>query len=405
MSFSDVAPVKPAKDLLKVTRTSCLAAREASGIGLSLDRVDTLLDRMPSTLPTDPKWLESGYKLPLNYPSRHAEFNVICHLCFLNSLSGYRAAFHRFTGQGAHKNIVKLVLSMYLEDPAGDSGLPLSAATLASLTPLTVLGLWGVPTHIEEAHPELPGTVVGQRRRDAIYEAANVLCIAANDTGKRLQEMRCPDLGTFVERTLTTAKVDSQGDDEAFAALAASALTTALPAFNDAYTIPSSSTTVYLHKRAYLILSWLRARFGKDAGAPPLPSASVLPAFIDNVIPSLLVYWGILDVSTAKDESLRAWNAEIVQSNDDANDWGKDERGVVPGPKLSREQAYIIRAAAQDACQHITLRGHELAKQDESKRWMAGLNDALVDGYIWTSAKDKDLCDVPRMVETETFMY
>lgn len=403
MSFSDVGPVRPAKDLLKVTRSSCLAAREAAGISISTKRIDALLDSMPSTLPTDPKWLESGYKLPLAYPSRHAELNVICHLCFLNSLSGYRAAFHRNTREGAHKNIVKLVLSMYLEDPAGDSGLPLSAATLESLTPLTVLGLWGVPTHIEEAHPNLPGAVVGKRRSDDMYEAAHVLCVAANDTGRRLQQMKCPDLATFVERALSTAKVDSNGDDEAFAALFADAITTALPAFNDAYTIASSSTTVYVHKRAYLLLSWLRARFGNDEKAPPTPDASVLPAFVDNVIPSLLVHWGILDVASAKDESLRAWNAEIIQRDDGGKDKGSD--GVVPGPKLAREQAYIIRAAALDACHQISLRAHELAKQDESKRWLAGIHEALVDGYIWTKAKDADLRTVPRMVETETFMY
>lgn len=73
------------------------------------------------------------------------------------------------------------------------------------------------------------------------------------------------------------------------------------------------------------------------------------------------------------------------------------------GPTLSREEAYIIRAAALDACHELSLRAHELGSS--SRPWLANLNEALIDGFLWTQAKREDLKVVPRMVETKTYMY
>ena len=223
MSFSDVAVVQPASSLLQEIRTGCRAVRERSGVLLDEACIDKLiLETLPLDLTTDSKkWLESGYKLPLAYPSLHAELNVICHLCFLNSLSGYREAFHRYTGQGAHKNIVQIVLSGYLSDPAGDSAAPWSANTLIALNPMALLDILGQDTHVEKKHPVLPATIVGERRRDELYEALETLCVAANDTGRRLAEMKCPDLGTFVERSLKEADGAGKTDEEKAALFAA----------------------------------------------------------------------------------------------------------------------------------------------------------------------------------------
>lgn len=222
MSFSDVEAVKPPTRLLKEIREGCRKVRENSGIEIDQSAVDRfILEIIPSDLVTNSKkWLESGYKLPLSYPSLHAELNVICHLCFLNSLSGYRQAFHRDTGQGAHKNIVQIVLGCYLSDPAGDSSAPLSANTLITLSPMVLLDLLRLDTHTETKHPTLPSAIVGQRRRDDLYEALETLCVAANDTGKKLSAMNCPDLGTFVERCLKEAHSEGNDDEERAACFA-----------------------------------------------------------------------------------------------------------------------------------------------------------------------------------------
>lgn len=216
MSFSQVPAVKPATSLLQEIRSGCRSVRQVSGIELDDEAIDDfILHTLHKDFTTNSKkWLESGYKLPLAYPSLHAELNVICHLCFLNSLSGYREAFHQNTGQGAHNNIVQIVLGCYLSDPAGDSNAPLSANTLVTLSPMVLLDILRLDTHVEKKHPVIPATIVGERRRDELYEALETLCIAANDTGRRLNEMKCPDLGSFVERGLKEADAEGKNDEE-----------------------------------------------------------------------------------------------------------------------------------------------------------------------------------------------
>ncbi|UZJ54608.1 hypothetical protein CBS101457_003928 [Exobasidium rhododendri] len=404
MSFSQVPAVRPAIALLQEIRSSCNAVRRANGIELDDKAIDDfILHTLPADLTTNSKkWLESGYKLPLAYPSLHAELNVICHLCFLNSLSGYREAFHQNTGQGAHKNIVQIVLSCYLSDPAGDSNAPLSANTLVALNPMALLDILRLETHVESKHPLIPATILGKRRRDDLYEALEVLCIAANDTGKRLNEMNCPDLGSFVERSLKEANTEGKTEEEK-AALFATKLITALPAFNDSYKFTDGST-VHIHKRALLLLSWLRAAFHATANAPPIPSPDVLPAFIDNVIPSLLVFWGIIDLNNAKDDTLRQWarTGRQVVENESLQSDGKAI--VIPGPTLSHEQAYIIRAAALDACRAIKDRCVQLAREGRASS-LSTINEALIDGFIWTQAKVPSLRNIPRLVEKKTFQY
>lgn len=410
MSFSDVPPVKPPQSLLTVMRQGCHDARLASGIGLNQEAIDRfLLDVLPASPSQEQldSWLASGFRLPLNYPSLHAELNVISHLCMLNSLSGYRVAMHKALGQGAHKTIVQTILALYLADPAGDSSRPLSAETLVALTPMVLLDLLGLPTHEEHAHPSMPAIITGTRRRDELYEALETLCVAANDTGKRLMEMKSPDLGVFVERSVREASKEGKTDEEK-AALFASKLITALPAFNDAYTFPDGSV-VHIHKRALLLLSWLHAAF-LSRGDPtmhdklPLPSPAVLPAFVDNVIPSLLVYFGVLDLGEAKEDGLRRWSATLQQQKQEPAAQEANEQTVQPGPTLTKEEAYRVRAASVDACHVLAKRAHQLGPQHD-RPWLTNMTEALIDGFLWTQAKRPDLTIVPRMVEKKTFMY
>lgn len=411
MSFSDVKPIKDGQNLLPIMRENCKKARLASHIELKEDAIDNFL---LNVLPSNPSaselgsWLASGFKLPLAYPSLHAEVNVLCHLCMLNSLSGYRTAFHKALGQGAHKTIVQIVMSLYIADPAGDSTRPLSAETLACLTPMILLDLLGLPTHEEKKHESLPAVVMGVRRRDELYEALETLCIAANDTGKRLMEMKCPDLGVFVERTIKESARLGKTDEER-ASLAANTLITALPVFNDAYNLPlesGESIPVHIHKRALLLLSWLHSAFlsGDQAKANfeklPLPSPAVLPAFVDNVIPSLLVHFGIIDLQKAKQKGLQEWYTTLSKKQDQIT----DTDSVQAGTTLTREEAYLIRACSVDACHAIMLRGRQLGKE-KNRPWLEGITEALIDGFLWTQAKRPDLTIVPRMVEKKTFMY
>jgi Potential Queuosine, Q, salvage protein family len=411
MSFSNVEPIKDDKNLLSIMRENCKKARIESHIELKEDAIDNFL---LNVLPQNPSssqlgsWLASGFKLPLAYPSLHAEVNVLCHLCMLNSLSGYRTAFHNALGQGAHKTIVQIIMSLYIADPAGDSSRPLSAQTLVCLSPMILLDLLGLSTHEEKKHESLPAVVIGVRRRDEIYEALETLCIAANDTGKRLVEMNCPDLGTFVERTIKESAKIGKTDEER-ASLAANTLIKALPVFNDAYNLQlenGETISVHIHKRAFLLLSWLHSAFlsGDQAKTNfeklPLPDPAVLPAFVDNVIPSLLVHFGILDIQNAKQKGLQEWYSTLSSSSSNT----QNSDSVQAGTTLTREEAYLIRASSVDACHAIMIRGRQLAKEKD-RSWLNGITEALIDGFLWTQAKRPDLTIVPRMVEKKTFMY
>jgi hypothetical protein len=222
------------------------------------------------------------------------------------------------------------------------------------------------------------------------------LCVGANDTGKRLMQMKCPDLGVFVERALRQAHVEGKTDEER-ASLFASSLIEALPVFNDAYTLHTDSeqVTVHIHKRALLLLSWLHAAFKGRDSIVPIPDPSVLPAFVDNVIPSLLVHFGVLDLDHATLPALQQWSTNRGKSTSD---------GIVDGPTLTREEAYVIRAASVDACHSLRERAHTLASS-HSRPWLAKVTEALIDGFLWTQAKRPDLTVVPRLVEKKTFMY
>lgn len=149
-------------------------------------------------------------------------------------------------------------------------------------------------------------------------------------------------------------------------------------------------------------MSWLRAAFHSSANAPPLPDPAVLPAFVDNVIPSLLIFWGIIKLDNAKDSVFRHWatsGRQIVESED------KEKSIVISGPTLNQEQAYVIRAAALDACKAIKDRCQILADQREECAPLKDIHEALIDGFIWTQAKVPLLRNIPRMVEKKTFQY
>lgn len=212
------ADAESSKHLLRNIRLQCKDVRVTSGIEVDHDAMDHfLLKVLPENASRSDwtSWLASGYKLPLSYPSLHAEINVLANLCLLNSLSGYRLAFHNALGQGAHKTIVQIVMSLYISDPCGHNEMPLSAETLTHLNPMLLLERLGLPTHVEEQHEELPGMTIGKRRRDDIFEALDTLCRAANETGRRLEEMNCPDLGTFIEQLLQQSLGKGNDDERA----------------------------------------------------------------------------------------------------------------------------------------------------------------------------------------------
>jgi hypothetical protein len=162
-------------------------------------------------------------------------------------------------------------------------------------------------------------------------------------------------------------------------------------------------TAIYCFKKALFLINAIAIRFGaKDPSPFPVPQTSHLPVFADNVLPSILIHLGIIDLSTAapalaslfpRTGSGAGSGVGGPTSPPDAGDDGAGaavaaadradhapppiasllaaaapEPGPAPpgrttpvdGPVLTPAQSYILRAAAIEACERIVAHAHAL---------------------------------------------
>lgn len=171
-----------------------------------------------------------------------------------------------------------------------------------------------------------------------------------------------------------------------------------------------------------LTLHAIALRFGSSATpAVPVPRTNNLPVFADNVLPSLLIHLGVIDLSTSlpafglaslfpeanKPETLDALLALAPTTS-------STPVKAVPkeGPLLTAEQAFTLRAAAIDACELIvqTARGlqdHELSgPAGQSLTWLREITLPEIDAWIWSVAKDRaDYRSLERFVERGTMYF
>ena len=152
-----------------------------------------------------------------------------------------------------------------------------------------------------------------------------------------------------------------------------------------------------------LTLHAIALRFKNSDPPPvPVPRTDHLPIFSDNVIPSLLIHLGVLDLSTA-DASLG-----LPQLFPDARDPARlaallaaappvepavAKLKVPPkeGPLLTTEQAFVLRAAAIDACELIVQHAKtiDVSGADGDLSWMKDVTPPELDAWIWAVAKDR----------------
>ncbi|KAJ9093699.1 hypothetical protein QFC21_006295 [Naganishia friedmannii] len=179
---------------------------------------------------------------------------------------------------------------------------------------------------------------------------------------------------------------------------------------------------VYIFKKVFFLLFALHQRLPlrKSEGekVPRVPAPSVLPMFVDNVLPTMSVHLGFVDLSECTLPALRAWGATstaTTASTADADQSTEATKGgrkkIQEGPSLTRAEAYVVRAATVDAGRIAVERAHALAAPaasdgDNALGWLAQMTEADLDGYLWSVAKDDpELRKVPRMVELGTIMY
>ena len=151
---------------------------------------------------------------------------------------------------------------------------------------------------------------------------------------------------------------------------------------------------VYMFKKALFLLNAIRMRFGSASSIPGIPTVdtSLLPVYSDNVLPSLLVHLGLLDLSgtdlhkhfprPVSDDLLLEANASSSGEKTAPDD----------GPALTVEEATILRAAAVDACERIAEVAHSLDLESlaEDHKWIKRISLPEIDGWLWSVAKDRN---------------
>ena len=185
-------------------------------------------------------------------------------------------------------------------------------------------------------------------------------------------------------------------------------------------------TAVYCFKKALFLIHAMTLRFGSSSPPPfPLPDTTKVPIFTDNVIPSLLIRLGVLDLSRAKDAGLRnifsgaASDANVnsllavpkdtpAKGTAVAPDTKPEKKPPKEGPVLTLDQAYILRAAAVDACEKIAEYARELdeARLQDGQKWIKDITLPELDMWLWAVAKERsDYRELERFVLHDTVFF
>jgi hypothetical protein len=149
--------------------------------------------------------------------------------------------------------------------------------------------------------------------------------------------------------------------------------------------------------------------------------------FADNVLPSILIHLGIIDLSSAAPAlttlfpAARAGDGAAVADRavhtttlttalllaaapEPAAPPARVSAGVpVEGPTPTLAQAYVLRAAAIEACERIVAHAHAMNTAGRGASWLKDVTLPNLDIWLWTIAKDRaDYRALPRFALRNT---
>ncbi|BGP32088.1 hypothetical protein JCM10296v2_003867 [Rhodotorula toruloides] len=165
-------------------------------------------------------------------------------------------------------------------------------------------------------------------------------------------------------------------------------LASTFPAFRDVHLIDEQP--VFIVKKALWLVTVVSLAFRtREPSEVPfkVPDISGFPVFADNVLPTLLIQLGILDLSASSDAALRS-----LSLSDSASLF------------LSSASATRLRAASVVACSAIVQRAHEFAT-GTGKEWLASWTEQELDGWLWNEGKRADRREVERISEKGSVYY
>ncbi|KAG6862310.1 hypothetical protein C0995_016008 [Termitomyces sp. Mi166 len=389
-----MVPFPSSGNYLKSVRESSHSLRKKAGISITPEAIQRLLLSPVFTTTFKRVSQYHGLALPLNFSSPLDELNILSILSLLNFASGYRVQLHHEVGRGAWDTIRAFVFSLYLSSSINAGDL-LSAKGFATIDVTKVAELMGVNVHVERTHDTIPGLTIGQLG-GPMYELVNLITGVLNETGKILVDTGYPSLGVFVAEALkegAKAKVTPDGSQELEAVL--ERLVRAIPGFRDMTEVDGQP--IYCFKKALFLIHAIVMRFGSISPPPfPLPKTTQTPIFTDNVLPSILIHLGVVDLSASPElASLfpEVNSTEKLKSLLETYNGPESPAKVVPqeGPVVTASQAFVLRAAAIDACELMVEAAHSLETlpDDGSLDWLKELTLPELDMWIWAVAKDR----------------
>ncbi|KAI6044686.1 hypothetical protein EDC04DRAFT_2561154 [Pisolithus marmoratus] len=412
-------PLPDASYVAEVKRT-CSALRESQKIEVSTTAIKRLLfsPSFRSSFKRVSRY--HGLNFPLNFPSVLSEVNFLSVLSLLNFGSGYRVPLHRQTSRGAWDSIRALMFGLYLSSSTGQGDL-LSARGMQTIGEQQIADLMSINLYVEQPHSEIPGMSISTLG-GPLYDFVKLIAATLQETGKILEDLGDPDLGTFVVRSLR--EVDAakhSADPNAGVDAILSKLVGAFPAFRDMAVIDNQP--VYCFKKALFLIHAIVIRFGiRNTPLFQLPNSSQIPVFTDNVLPSMLVHFGVVDLSRSTAHGLHTIfpdapdNARVASllalppplPNSDSRTGSDSKLFPSEGPVLNEEQAYILRAAALDACERIIQVARTLHDDSlqEDQKWIQTITLPELDLWLWSVAKDRaDYRKLERFVLKDTVFF
>jgi len=139
------------------------------------------------------------------------------------------------------------------------------------------------------------------------------------------------------------------------------------------------------------MVHFVNLRFSSSPHDFVVPDTSRLPVFSDNVIPSILVHLGIIDLSSATlglDRIFLDINADaLLQPVSSVEVTTKS--APKEGPALRSEQSYALRAAAIYACEVVVNTAQGLTIADQNLLWVKSITLPELDAWLWAGAKDR----------------
>lgn len=145
---------------------------------------------------------------------------------------------------------------------------------------------------------------------------------------------------------------------------------------------------IYIFKKAFFLIFAIYQRLllrrsapdttvadGSTTPLPRMPEPTTLPMFVDNVLPTMCLHLGLIDATESTVPALKAW-ALADAAYKGAQMGAVEGKSVKEGPRLTAEEAYVVRAAALDAGRVARERAAEVLCEREGLGWLRGMTEA-----------------------------